>query len=99
LGDDSIHLLETLESDKKVFNEVTRSIRDSASKHGLTFLEYKRYQGKDGMMVFVDCKKALAAYTKELSDKGYIGSKITSIVITNGVKETGITLDFFQNLL
>ena len=94
LGDDSIHLLETFESDKKVFDEVIGNIRDSAAKHGLTFLEYKRYRGEDGVMVFVECEKALAAYKKELTDKGYIGSKITSVVITDGVKETGITNDF-----
>ena len=94
LGDDSIHLLETFESDKKVFDEVTGYIRDSAAKHGLTFLEYKRYRGEDGVMVFVDCGKALTAYKKELIDKGYIGSKITSVVITEAVEESGITNDF-----
>ena len=94
LGDDSIHLLETFESDKKVFDEVTGHIRDSAAKHGLTFLEYKRYRGEDGLMVFVDCGKALAAYKKELIDRGYVGSKITSVVVTEAVEGTGITSDF-----
>ena len=45
-------------------------------------------------MVFVDYMKALAAYQKELLNKGYEGSKITSIVITDGIKETGISSDF-----
>ena len=94
LGDDSIHLLETFESDKKVFDEVTGHIRDSAAKHGLTFLEYKRYRGEDGLMVFVECGKALTAYKKELIDRGYVGSKITSVVVTEGVEETGIASDF-----
>jgi hypothetical protein len=94
LGDDSIHLLETFESDKKVFDEVTGGIRDSAAKHGLTFLEYKRYRGEDGLMVFVDCGKALTAYKKELIDRGYAGSKITTVVVTEGVEETGIASDF-----
>ena len=94
LGDDSIHLLETFESDKKVFDEVTGHIRDSAAKHGLTFLEYKRYRGEDGLMVFVECGKALTAYKKELIDRGYVGSKITSVVVTEGVEETGIASDY-----
>ncbi len=94
LGDDSIHLLKSFESNKKVFDEVTGHIRDSAAEHGLTFLEYKRYRGEDGLMVFVECGKALAAYKKELIDSGYIGSKITSVVVTDGVEETGITNDF-----
>ena len=94
LGDDSIHLLKSFESDKKVFDEVTGHIRDSAEKHGLTFLEYKRYRGEDGLMVFVECGKALAAYKKELIDRGYVGSKITSVVVTEGVEETGIASDF-----
>ena len=94
LGDDSVHLLETFESDKKVFDEVTEHIRDSAAKHGLTFLEYKQYRGEDGVMVFVECGKALAAYKKELIDRGYVGSKITSVVVTEAVEETGIASDF-----
>ena len=94
VGDDSIHLLKSFESNKKVFDEVTGHIRDSAAEHGLTFLEYKRYRGEDGVMVFVDCGKALTAYKKELIDKGYIGSKITSVVITEAVEESGITNDF-----
>ena len=94
LGDDSIHLLETFESDKKVFDEVTEHIRDSAAKHGLTFLEYKRYRGEDGLMVFVECGKALTAYKKELIDRGYTGSKITTVVVTEGVEETGIASDY-----
>ena len=94
LGDDSVHLLETFESDKKVFDEVTEHIRDSAAKHGLTFLEYKRYRGEDGLMVFVECGKALTAYKKELIDRGYVGSKITSVVVTEGVEETGIASDY-----
>ena len=94
LGDDSIYLLETFESDKKVFDEVTEHIRDSAAKHGLTFLEYKRYRGEDGLMVFVECGKALTAYKKELIDRGYVGSKITSVVVTEAVEETGIASDF-----
>ena len=94
LGDDSMQLLKTFESDKKVFDEVTEHIRDSAAKHGLTFLEYKRYRGEDGVMVFVECGKALAAYKKELIDRGYIGSKITSVVVTEGVEETGIASDY-----
>ena len=94
LGDDSIHLLETFESDKKVFDEVTGHIRDSVAKHGLTFLEYKRYRGEDGLMVFVECGKALTAYKKELIDRGYVGSKITSVVVTEAVEETGIASDF-----
>lgn len=94
LGDDSVHLLETFESDKKVFDEVTEHIRDSAAKHGLTFLEYKRYRGEDGLMVFVECGKALTAYKKELIDRGYTGSKITTVVVTEGVEETGIASDY-----
>jgi len=94
LGDDSIHLLKSFESDKKVFDEVTGHIRDSAAEHGLTFLEYKQYRGEDGVMVFVECVKALAAYKKELIDRGYIGSKITSVVVTEGVEGTGIANDF-----
>ena len=94
LGDDSIHLLETFESDKKVFDEVIGNIRDNAAKHGLTFLEYKRYRGEDGVMVFVDCGKALTAYKKELIDRGYVGSKITTVVVTEGVEETGIASDY-----
>ena len=94
VGDDSIHLLKTFESDKKVFDEVTGHIRDSAAEHGLTFLEYKQYRGEDGVMVFVDCGKALAAYKKELIDRGYVGSKITSVVVTEGVEGTGIASDY-----
>jgi hypothetical protein len=94
LGDDSIHLLKSFESNKKVFDEVTGHIRDSAAEHGLTFLEYKQYRGEDGVMVFVECGKALAAYKKELIDRGYIGSKITSVVVTEGVEETGIASDY-----
>ena len=94
LGEDSTQLLKIFESDKKVFDEVTGNIRDSAAKHGLTFLEYKRYRGEDGLMVFVDCGKALAAYKKELIDRGYVGSKITSVVVTDGVEKTGIASDF-----
>ena len=94
LEEDSTQLLKIFESDKKVFDEVTGHIRDSAAKHGLTFLEYKRYRGEDGVMVFVECGKALAAYKKELIDNGYIGSKITSVVVTDGVEKTGITNDY-----
>ena len=94
VGDDSIHLLKSFESNKKVFDEVTGHIRDSAAEHGLTFLEYKQYRGEDGVMVFVDCGKALAAYKKELIDRGYVGSKITSVVVTEGVEGTGIASDF-----
>jgi hypothetical protein len=94
LGEDSTQLLKIFESDKKVFDEVTGNIRDSAAKHGLTFLEYKRYRGEDGVLVFVECEKALAAYKKELIDRGYIGSKITSVVVTDGVEKTGIASDF-----
>ena len=94
VGDDSIHLLKTFESNKKVFDEVTEHMKDSAAEHGLTFLEYKQYRGEDGVMVFVDCGKALAAYKKELIDRGYIGSKITSVVVTEGIEGTGIANDF-----
>ena len=94
LGEDSTQLLKIFESDKKVFDEVTGNIRDSAAKHGLTFLEYKRYRGEDGVLVFVECEKALAAYKKELIDRDYIGSKITSVVVTDGVEKTGIASDF-----
>jgi len=94
LGDDSIHLMKTFESDEKIFNEVTQDIRDNAAKQGLAYIGYKRYRGQDGMMVFADYKKALAAYQQELIDRGYEGSKITSIVITDRVKKTGMTTDF-----
>ena len=94
VGDDSIHLLKTFESNKKVFDEVTEHMKDSAAEHGMTFLEYKQYRGEDGVMVFVECGKALAAYKKELIDSGYVGSKITSVVVTDGVEGTGITNDF-----
>lgn len=94
LEEDSTQLLKIFESDKKVFDEVTGNIRDSAAKHGLTFLEYKRYRGEDGVLVFVECEKALTAYKKELIDRGYIGSKITSVVVTDGVEKTGIASDF-----
>ncbi len=94
LGDDSIHLMKTFESNEKIFNEVTQDIIDDAAKHGLAYIGYKRYRGQDGMMVFVDYKKALAAYQQELIDRGYGGSKITSIVITDRVKKTGMTTDF-----
>ncbi len=94
LGDDSIHLMKTFESNEKIFNEVTQDIIDDAAKHGLAYIGYKRYRGQDGMMVFVDYKKALAAYQQELIDRGYEGSKITSIVITDRVKKTGMTTDF-----
>ncbi len=90
---ESIHLMKTIESDKKVFDEVTRGIKDSVAKHGLSFLEYKRYPGEDGVLVFVECEKALTAYKKELIDRGYIGSKITSVVVTDGVEKTGIASD------
>ena len=94
VGDDSIHLLKSFESNKKVFDEVTGHIKDSAAEHGLTFLEYKQYRGEDGVMVFVECGKALTAYKKELIDRGYVGSKITSVVVTEGVEESGIASDF-----
>ena len=94
LENESIRLMNSFESDEKVFNEVTQDIRDNAAKHGPAFIGYKRYPGKDGMMVFVDYKKALAAYQQELINRGYEGSKITSIVITDRVKKTGMTTDF-----
>ena len=45
-------------------------------------------------MMFVECWKALAVYKKELIDRGYVGSKITTVVVTEGVEETGIASDF-----
>ena len=51
-----------------------KSLEVSETKHGLTFLEYKRYRGEEGLMVFVECGKALAAYKKELIDRGIVVS-------------------------
>jgi hypothetical protein len=45
-------------------------------------------------MMFVECWKALAVYKKELIDRGYVGSKITTVVVTEAVEETGIASDY-----
>lgn len=94
LGEDSIDIMKIFESDKKVFDELIENVIDNTAKYGLTFLEYKLYHGEEVMMVFVECGKALAAYEKEIIDRGYIGSKITSVVVTEGVEETGIASDY-----
>jgi len=93
LEGEPIHLMKTSKSDEEVFHQLTHGIIDDAAEQGLAFIGYKEYSGEDGLMVFVDHMKALAAYQKELRNKGYEGSKITSIVITNGIKEHSISSD------